>query len=59
MDRQERLRLGDGDALRASWPRFTDDQRKRVIAMFAEFIARATRTTQEGKKEQRDDAVGK
>ena len=59
MQRQERLRLGDANALRASWARFTDDQRKRVIAIFAELIARATRGTQEGKKEQRDDAVGK
>lgn len=62
MQRQERLRLGDANALRASWPQFTDDQRKRVIAIFAELIARATRGTQEaqeGTKEPRDDAVGK
>ena len=59
MQRQERLRLGDANVLRASWPRFTDDQRKQVVAIFADLIARATRDTEEGKKEQRDDAVGK
>jgi hypothetical protein len=59
MQRQERLRLGDANTLRGSWARFTDDQRKQVIAIFAELIARATRGTEEGKKEHRDDAVGK
>jgi len=57
MQRQERLRLGDANALRASWTRFTDDQRKQVIAILAELIARAAHTAQE--KEQRHDAVGK
>jgi len=59
MQRQERLRLGDANALWASWSQFTDDQRKGVIAIFAELIARATRSTQDGKKEQLDDSVGK
>jgi hypothetical protein len=59
MQGQVWLLLGDANALRASWARFTDDQRKRVIAIFAELIARAARGPQEGKKEQRDDAVGK
>ena len=57
MERQQRLRLGDANALRASWVRFTDDQRKQVIAIFAELIARAARAMH--KKEPRDDAVGK
>ena len=59
MQRQERLRLGDANALRASWARFTDDQRKQAIAIFAELIARAVRGPQEGNKEPRDDAVRK
>ena len=54
MQRQEKLRLGDANALRASWARFTDDQRKRVNTLFAELISRAVRATH--KKEQRDDA---
>lgn len=57
MQRQEKLRLGDANALRASWARFTDDQRKRVTTLFAELISRAVRATH--KKEHRDDAVGK
>jgi predicted Fe-S protein YdhL (DUF1289 family) len=56
MQRQQRLRLGDANALRASWARFTDDQRKQVIAIFAELIARAVRAAH--KKEQHD-AAGK
>jgi len=52
MQRQERLRLGDANELVASWARFTDDQRKQVIAIFAELIARAAHN-----KEQRDDAA--
>lgn len=59
MQRQETLRLGDANALRASWSQFTDDQRRGVIAIFAELIARATRGTQEGNREQRDDSVRK
>ena len=54
MQRQEKLRLGDANALRASWARFTDDQRKQVIAILAELIARAAQ-----KKERRYDAIGK
>ena len=54
MQRQQKLQLGDANALRASWARFTDDQRKHVIAIFAELIARAVH-----KKEQRDDAAEK
>ena len=57
MQRQRKLGLGDANALRASWAGFTDDQRKHVIAIFAELIARAVRPVH--KKEERHDAVGK
>jgi len=57
MQRQQRLRLGDANALRASWARFTNDQRKQVTTIFAELIARAVRAVH--KKERRDDATGK
>jgi hypothetical protein len=43
MQRQQRLRLGDANALRASWVQFTGDQRRQVIVIFAELIARAAR----------------
>ena len=55
MRRQQRLQLEDTTALVAPWTRFTDEQRKQVIAIFAELIARAAHN----KKEQPDDAVGK
>ena len=48
MQRQQRFRLGDANALRASWARFTDDQRKQVKTIFAELIARRARGPQEG-----------
>jgi predicted Fe-S protein YdhL (DUF1289 family) len=54
MQRQQKLPLGDANALRALWARFTDDQRKQVIAILAELITRAAHK----KKEQRDDTVG-
>lgn len=57
MQRQERLRLGDANALRASWARFTDDRREQVKATFAELIARAVRAAHE--KERLDDPAGK
>jgi len=34
MQRQQGLRLGDVNALRASWARFTDEQRKQVRTIF-------------------------
>ena len=57
MQQQQRLPLGDANALRASWARLTDNQRRQVIAMFAELITRAARLAH--KKEQHNDAVGK
>jgi hypothetical protein len=61
MQRQQKLRLGDANALRASWARFTDDQRKQVRTIFAELIARAVRVAYRKvhRKEQCDDAAGK
>ncbi|MBN2840218.1 MAG: hypothetical protein JXP37_04595 [Coriobacteriia bacterium] len=47
MERQQRLRLGDTDALRASWARFTDAQRQLVVVILAELIARAARAAHE------------
>jgi hypothetical protein len=57
MERQQKLRLGDANALRASWAQFTDDQRGQAVAIFAELIARAVRAAR--RKEQCDDAAGK
>ncbi len=57
MERQQRLRLGDADGLRASWTRFTDAQRRQVISIFAELIARAARAAQ--KKEESNELHGK
>lgn len=57
MQRQRRLRLGDANALRALWGRFTDDQRRQVTAIFARLIARAVRPA--NKKGPRDDEVDK
>jgi hypothetical protein len=57
MQRQQTLRLGDANALRALWARFTDDQRKQVSAIFADLIVRTVRAA--CRKEQRDDAARK
>lgn len=57
MGRQQRLRLGDADALRASWARFTDTQRQQVIVIFAELIARAAYAAHE--KEESHESRGK
>lgn len=58
MQRQHRLRLGntDADALRASWVQFTDLQRRQVIVILAELIARAARA---GHKEAGNESRGK
>ena len=55
MQRQQKLPLGDANALRALWTHFTDDQRTQVIAILAELLARAAYE----EKEQRHDAIGK
>jgi hypothetical protein len=57
MRRQQKLRLGDANALGASWARFSDEQRKQVKTIFAELIARAVRAAY--KKEGCDVAAGK
>jgi hypothetical protein len=57
MQRQQKLNLGDANALRASWAGFTENQRKLVKTIFAELIVRAVRASR--KKEQRDDAERK
>lgn len=53
MERQQRLRLGDADTLRASWARFTEAQRRQVIVIFAELIARAARKKEASHEPQR------
>lgn len=54
---QQKLPLGDSNALRISWTRLTDHQRRQVIAMFAELMTRAARHAH--KKERHHDAGGK
>ncbi len=57
MRRQQELRLGDADALRAFWERLKHDRRQQLAAIYAELIERVVRSAQP--QERRDEPIGK
>lgn len=59
MPRQQKLRIGDANALQALWDRFAGEQRNQVIVIFADLIAGAARIVAAKKEEHRNDAIRK